>query len=152
MFINLKYVLIVDDAEEFRVLLSNWISFRGLEAITAANGQEASRILEKQRIDLIITDFQMPDMDGLDFLQWCRSHKTHVPVVFITASNEIIPREQIALADCCATHLKKPLDFQILAAALDAAERHEHHRDCLHQPFKKAVDDEFHLTQLGDSK
>jgi CheY-like chemotaxis protein len=152
MFTHLKKVLIVDDAEDFRVLLKNWISFRGLEAVTAKNGREAVGILEKEPMDLIITDFQMPEMDGLDLLQWCRQHGLYVPVIFTTASNQIIPREEIALGDCCATRLAKPLNFTILAAALDAAERHDHHRDCLHQPFKLAVEEQFRHAELGDAE
>lgn len=150
MFTNLKKVLIVDDAEDFRVLLKNWITFRGLEAMTAENGHEALGILEKERMDLIITDFHMPGMDGLDLLQWCRGRDLRVPVIFTTASNQIIPREEIALGDCCATRLTKPLNFKILAAALDAAERHDHHSNCLHQPFKLAVDEQFRHAELGD--
>lgn len=150
MFINLKRVLIVDDAVDFCALLQNWISFRGLEAITADSARDAIRILEKQRIDFIITDFHMPEMDGVDFLRWCRDHDIHVPVVFLSASQEMIEREKIALGDCCATRLSKPINFKILAAALDAAERHDHHRDCLHQPFKEAVDQQYRLAQADD--
>jgi CheY-like chemotaxis protein len=150
MFIQLKKILVVDDVEDFRVLLKNWISFRGLEAIAAENGREAISILEKERIDLIMTDFQMPEMDGLELLEWCRQHNISVPVIFMSASEAPLDRERIALGDCCATRLEKPLNFKILAAALDAAERHDHHRDCLHQPYKIAVEAEYRLSELGD--
>jgi CheY-like chemotaxis protein len=151
MFMHLKKVLIVDDVEDFRVLLKNWISFRGLEAITAENGREAISILEKERMNLIITDFQMPEMDGLELLEWCRQRDIHVPVIFISSSKAPLNRERIALGDCCATRLEKPLNFKILAAALDAAERHDHHHDCLHQPYKAAVEAEYRLSELGDN-
>lgn len=150
MFVNLKNVLIVDDVEDFRALLKNWITFRGLKAITAKNGREAIGILEKERIDLIMTDFNMPEMDGLELLEWCRQHAINVPVIFTSASQAPLDRERIALGDCCATRLEKPLNFRILAAALDAAERHDHHRDCLHQPYKCAVDAEYHRSEIPD--
>lgn len=148
MFTNLKTVLIVDDAEDFRVLLSHWISARGLQPITAVNGAEAIRVMKKAHIDLIITDFQMPELDGLDFLQWCRSHSIHVPVIFTSAEGRRFQREEIALGDCCATRLSKPINFKILAAAVDAADRRDHHKDCLHQAFKADVAERFRLSEL----
>lgn len=150
MFMRLKNVLIVDDVEDFRVLLKNWIGFRGLEAITAEDGRDAIRVLQKERIDLIITDFQMPEMDGLELLEWCRGHNIHVPVIFTSASAVPLERELIALGDCCATRLIKPLNFSILAAALEAAERHDHHRDCLHQPYKIAVETESRRSETSE--
>jgi CheY-like chemotaxis protein len=150
MFMNVKNVLIVDDVEDFRALLKNWITFRGLEAITAKNGHEAISILEKERIDLIITDFQMPEMDGLELLEWCRQHTIHVPVIFTSASKAPLGRERIALGVCCATRLEKPLNFRIIAAALNAAERHDHHHDCLHHPYKFAVEAEYHRNEIPD--
>ncbi|MDQ3231707.1 MAG: response regulator [Pseudobdellovibrionaceae bacterium] len=142
MFHQLKRILIVDDAEDFRALLSTWITLRGLRPVLAESGKQAIEILKTNPIDLIITDFQMPEMDGLDLLKWCRSHSIHIPVVFTSASGRPVEREQVALGDCCATRLNKPINFKILAAALDAAERHDHHRDCLHQPFKVGVEKE----------
>jgi CheY-like chemotaxis protein len=150
MFVNLKKVLIVDDTEDLRVLLMNWISFRGLDAISVVNGREATGILQAEPIDLIITDFQMPEMDGLELLQWCRSRGRYMPVVFMSATNQVFGREELALGDCCATRLTKPINFQILAAALEAAERHDHHRDCVHQPFKLAIEEQYRLAQSGD--
>jgi DNA-binding response OmpR family regulator len=147
MFVNLKKVLIVDDTEDLRGLLKNWISFRGLEGITAVNGREATDILQQEPIDLIITDFQMPEMDGLELLEWCRSRGRFMPVVFMSATEQVFGREELALGDCCATRLAKPINFQILAAALEAAERHEHHRDCVHHPFKLAVEEQHQLAQ-----
>jgi CheY-like chemotaxis protein len=150
MFVNLKNILIVDDVEDFRALLKNWITFRGLEAVTANNGREAIRILKKERMDLIITDFHMPDMDGLELLEWCRQHDIYVPVIFTSASQTPLDRERIALGDCCATRLDKPLNFRVLAAALDAAERHDHHRDCLHQTYKIALEAEYRRSQIPE--
>ncbi len=150
MFNNVKRVLILDDGEDFCILLKNWINFRGLEALTANCARDAIRILETERIDFIMTDFQMPEMDGVEFLRWCRDHGIRVPVVFMSASLQVIEREQIALADCCATRLSKPLNFKILAAALDAAERHDHHKDCLHQTFRAAVEQQLQLSESDD--
>ncbi|HYX34196.1 MAG TPA: response regulator [Oligoflexus sp.] len=151
MFHQLKRILIVDDAEDFRALLSAWITLRGLQPVLAESGKQAIDILKTNPIDLIITDFQMPEMDGLDLLKWCRSHSIHIPVVFTSASRRAVDREQIALGDCCATRLNKPINFKILAAALNAAERHDHHRDCLHQPFKVDVEKESLITEKEDA-
>lgn len=59
-------ILIVDDSLEERELIAAMLSTGGrYEVVTAASGEEALRLLEKQRVDLLITDLVMPGLDGL---------------------------------------------------------------------------------------
>ncbi len=69
MFNNLKRILIVDDGEDFCILLKNWINFRGLEARTASCARDAIRILETERLNL---SFQVKGY-GWRFLAFRRS-------------------------------------------------------------------------------
>ena len=76
-------ILIVDDEKMMTELLSDHLRDCGYEAITANSGREAIELLQK-KLDLIILDINMPDMDGLEL---CRNIRNHVdcPILFVTA-------------------------------------------------------------------
>lgn len=80
-------VLVVDDEEDARSLITNLLSDRVTEVKTAANGREALAALEIFRPDLIVLDLMMPVMDGLSFLRVKRSDSrfAEIPVVVVTA-------------------------------------------------------------------
>jgi len=83
-------LLVVDDNEQITSLLNNILSDK-YAVFKAANGRIALQILEEERIDLVITDILMPDMDGLTL---CRKIKeniqtSHIPVILLTAKAEI---------------------------------------------------------------
>ncbi|MBC7531885.1 MAG: response regulator [Oligoflexus sp.] len=136
MFDHLKKVMIVDDSPDFRALFQLLLAQFDLDVISARDGSEAIQYLSKGQVDLIITDFRMPHINGVELLNWCRGCKIFCPVIFTTAEGRLFSAEEIALGDCCATLLKKPIDTKLLNAALEAADRFEHHRDCLHSSFK----------------
>ena len=66
-------ILIVDDEEGMRKLLARVLIKHGYEAVIAANGKEALALVESDTFDLIITDINMPGMDGLQLLKEVKS-------------------------------------------------------------------------------
>ncbi len=82
-----QVVLIVDDEkdilESLRLLFET--SLPGLHLLTAESGRGALEVLKKKFVDLIITDFKMPVMDGLQFLAEARKHAPLTPAILITA-------------------------------------------------------------------
>lgn len=132
-FKNIKDVLVADDSADFRFLISVNLSDSGLVCHEAENGQVAIEILKKQSIDLIITDFRMPIIDGVQLLAWCRSNHLHMPVIFMSSDIHLVAPEQVALADCCATLLPKPFDSRIFLEAVVAADARSHHLNCIHR-------------------
>ncbi|MFT3788108.1 MAG: response regulator [Tepidisphaeraceae bacterium] len=86
-------VLIVDDAQEIRIMLSAMIGVTGHIAEEAHSGLAALQMLHKQPYDLVLLDIRMPGLDGLDVLATLRAAPPkHVPrVVIMTAS----PDEQV---------------------------------------------------------
>jgi len=136
VFDRLKKVLIVDDSPDFRLLFEMILKRFELDVHTAPNGAEAVHHLSQNKVDLIVTDFRIPIMSGVELLNWCRTRKIYSPVIFTTNDGKLLTEEEEALGDCCATLLKKPIDTKLLNAALDAADRFEHHRDCLHSSLK----------------
>lgn len=129
---NLKFVLIAEDDLELQELLKLKVESLGLQCEAVADGIAAFEKLQTGVFNLLITDFRMPKLDGVELLKKCRENKIHIPVIFQSADADLAPREQIALADCCATLMFKPVNHQIFLAAIGAADNRTHHIDCLH--------------------
>jgi DNA-binding NtrC family response regulator len=81
----MEKVLIVDDEENARIGLKKLLSREGYQVATVANGFEALEHLNQDAVDLVITDINMPEMNGLVFLRELnRSHPT-TSVIMVTA-------------------------------------------------------------------
>ncbi|MCK7575838.1 MAG: response regulator [Chromatiales bacterium] len=108
-----RRVLVVDDLAVMRLLVRNNLRSMGIEHVAlAANGREALEMLQKWRFDIVVTDWNMPLMDGLELLKYIRASKTyrHIPVVLITAEGE---RAQVrhAIEAGVTEFLIKPFSF-----------------------------------------
>ena len=77
-------LLIVDDEANIAVSLANHFGFLGYEVVTATNGKEALRILGERKMNVVISDIVMPEMDGLDLLRAIREAHPMVRVIMIT--------------------------------------------------------------------
>ena len=78
-------ILVVEDDAELRSLFRRVLEKNGFEAIEAADGQEALDVLDRQYIDLIISDIMMPVMDGYELVRSLREAGISIPVLMITA-------------------------------------------------------------------
>jgi DNA-binding response OmpR family regulator len=85
-----KKILVVDDEPELRELLKEYLSERGFSIKTAADGKDALNVLDKNRVDVIVLDVVMPNMDGFAFLKKFKSSpkSSGVPVIMLTCKNE----------------------------------------------------------------
>ncbi len=83
----MKTVLVVDDEPSVLFALSEGLSDRrrGVKVTTAASGVEAISLLEAERIDLVLTDLRMPEMDGFELLAYLRRNFAGLPVIVMTA-------------------------------------------------------------------
>lgn len=80
-------VLIVDDEDRIRDLLSQYLAFEGYETSQASNGQQAVDMFFKDNFDIVIMDVMMPFIDGITALRMIRE-KSSVPVIMLTAKGE----------------------------------------------------------------
>lgn len=81
-------ILIVEDGTDLRMLLADVFDGEGYKVLIAANGKEALRILDYQVVDVILTDFRMPEMGGLVFGQTVKAEERlkHIPIILLSAT------------------------------------------------------------------
>lgn len=77
-------ILIVDDEKEIREMLSRHFEILGYETRTAENGLAALQLMSQEYVDVVISDIQMPVVDGVDFLRQVRKEYPMVRVIMIT--------------------------------------------------------------------
>lgn len=82
---TVKRILIVDDEENTRIGLSKLLAQEGFEVESAANGNEALNCLGQKKVSLVISDINMPDMNGLMFLRELSRKYPSTNVIMITA-------------------------------------------------------------------
>jgi len=83
--VSIKTILIADDSASMRALLISIIEVLGdFQIIEASSGFEALRLLPRKEVDLILTDINMPDINGLELLSYLRNNPNYVNIpVFI---------------------------------------------------------------------
>ena len=82
---SIKKILIVDDEENARLGLSKLLGQEGYEVASVCNGYEALEYLHNKKVNLIISDINMPEMNGLSFLREVSRHYPSTHVIMITA-------------------------------------------------------------------
>lgn len=83
-------ILLVEDEELLRAGVQEMLELQGYEVVTAQNGSLALASLSDHKVDLIITDLVMPQMDGIDFVDQLRKVNPDVPVIVVSGSTRNI--------------------------------------------------------------
>jgi CheY-like chemotaxis protein len=94
-------ILVVDDNEAYLTLFADYFTRLHFKAVlTARNGNAAVSILTAQPVDLILSDWDMPGIDGLMLLEWVRSNENiaHLPFVMMTARIDEVDRLKVIYA------------------------------------------------------
>jgi len=85
-------VLVVDDDEAIRLCIGEVLGGAGCRVVTASDGIEAVEILGASPVDLLITDYNMPRMSGLELIRWCQAILPALPTVLISGHDlETVP-------------------------------------------------------------
>ncbi len=109
----MKKALIVDDDRAIRRTLELHLIDEGFEVLTASDGQEGVDIALAERVDMVLLDLRLPKLDGFEVLKQIKLHKPALPVVMITAYDDMHTAiEAIRLG--AIDHLGKPLDLDQL--------------------------------------
>jgi DNA-binding NtrC family response regulator len=103
----MKKILIVDDSEDIRNLMV--MAFKNdYELETIADGMTAFNQISVNQYDLLITDYEMPGLNGLELIQKVLAHNPDLPIIIITGNEEAVPMLRQSGARAC---FRKPLDF-----------------------------------------
>lgn len=114
-------LLVVDDNEDNRDIISRQLRRQGYDVLTAEDGEEALRVVAAQPVDLIVLDIMMPGIDGMEVLRRLRLEHSpaELPIIMATAktdSQDIVQSAALGAND----HVGKPLDVAVLLAKIEA--------------------------------
>ncbi|WP_410013993.1 two-component system response regulator GlrR [Sodalis sp. C49] len=114
------HLLLVDDDTSLLKLLGMRLTSEGFTVTTAESGQDALRVLAREKIDLVISDLRMDEMDGLALFGEIQRHQPGMPVIILTAHGSI-PDAVAATQKGVFSFLTKPVDRDALYQAIDHA-------------------------------
>jgi signal transduction histidine kinase len=117
-------IMIVDDSDVMRALLSGWLRKWNYDVVTAANGAEAWRLFQQEPVSLLLTDWMMPEMSGLELIQRIRGMDLpgHVYIVLLTGRNEKTDLVE-AMEAGADDYVAKPIDPGELRVRVREGER-----------------------------
>ncbi|PIY21248.1 MAG: DNA-binding response regulator, partial [Deltaproteobacteria bacterium CG_4_10_14_3_um_filter_60_8] len=115
----MKKILIVDDEQSFLLSLIDMFQEQKEQftIITALNGKKAIAILDKEPVDLVVTDLKMPEMDGFALLAHMSKATPEVPVIVMTAFGTPEMEDQI-LELGAFQYIEKPIEFNVLLSKI----------------------------------
>jgi putative nucleotidyltransferase with HDIG domain len=87
--VDLEQILVVDDEEAIREVVSTMLESKGYRCTAVSNGRAAQDQVKKSTPDLVLSDMIMPEMDGIKLLDWIREYDPEVPVIMVTAIHDI---------------------------------------------------------------
>jgi len=112
--------LVIDDSRTVRIIIRKILTEAGLEVSEAGNGREAlDQLRQLPEVDLILVDWNMPEMNGLDFVTAVRSDRAYDPVRIMMVTTETEQSQVIlALKAGANEYLMKPFTKDVLVAKL----------------------------------
>lgn len=116
-----RIILVVEDNQPSRELLSDWLEVEGFKVVAAENLEQAFAAFRKQPPHAVLLDVQLGLEDGLSLAKWVREDPQfrNTPVIAVTAHAMVTDQERVMQAGCNAV-VSKPIDFKQLKKQLAA--------------------------------
>jgi len=130
-------LLLVDDEERFLTTTSALLEKRGLETFTATNGLDAIKVLDANRIDVVILDVRMPGLDGLEVLCSIKHKHPLIEVIMLTG-HATVESAVSGLRLGAFDYLMKPCDVSVLLKKV--AEAHARKQTAEEEARKARID------------
>jgi CheY-like chemotaxis protein len=110
-----KVILVVDDSATVRKFVAASLNMKGFRVITAGDGIEALERMPSEKFDLIITDLNMPDMDGYEFIRTLRETPEYqdVPIIVLSSMTDL-KNKDLAMESGALAFLEKPLSTEAI--------------------------------------
>jgi len=112
-------ILVVEDDENLNYIVSSVLNDNGYRPISCKNPIDAFNIIEEEPVDMIISDIMMPNMDGFEFSRHIRTQDKKIPILFMTARDDIDSKKrgfQIGIDD----YMVKPIDMDEMLLRISA--------------------------------
>jgi two-component system chemotaxis response regulator CheY len=109
-------IMIVDDCQTTRKLLGIYLKSKGFETVFAENGLDALEKLAANPVSMVITDLNMPYMDGIELVKNLRADPTwkNVPIIMVTTEADLVEKQK-ALAAGANEYMVKPVTADMVA-------------------------------------
>lgn len=146
-------LLVVDDAPFFRRLLADLLQGRGFAILEAASGQEVIDLINRQEVDVLLSDIEMPGMNGPELLRRVKRQQPDIPVIMISSHHDFQAAREV-LRDGALEYLTKPIDDTELFAAIDRAlelRRQTRKRQATEHQAQRRLSDLVLLREIGDT-
>ena len=114
---NAPSVLIADDSDAWRNAVGDVLARAGFRTLEAADGAEAIEVVRCVRLDVVLIDFHMPRLDGLQVIRIIRREQEHLPSVLMTAHPTAVPTEEVR-ALRIGSVLTKPADRRLIVTTV----------------------------------
>lgn len=113
-------LLVVDDEPYYCDIARDWLEREGCRVLSADNGVVALKLMEKEKVDAIITDIRMPRMDGVELVKQLKASGSYTPTaVALTGFSDLSARDAYDLG--IEAQLSKPVSRKVLIAAVQTA-------------------------------
>ncbi|MEA1971885.1 MAG: response regulator [Candidatus Cloacimonadota bacterium] len=112
-----RKILVVDDEENIREIISEFLETIGYDVVGAEDGSQAIRECGNKKFDLVITDIRMPNMNGLDLLKKLKKIMPDLPVILMTGYQPSKSQEETLTARADG-YLLKPFSLNTLRQAI----------------------------------
>ncbi|GAB4183499.1 MAG: sigma-54 dependent transcriptional regulator [Calditrichia bacterium] len=139
-------ILIIDDEEAQRLSLSRFLKKKGYQVLEAESGEKGLELLDEQSVDLVITDFRMPGISGMEVVKKVKNDNPHVEVIVITAYSNIEEAVEI-MKQGAYDYLTKPINLDELAILIDRV-REKHLLRTENQRLKEHLKENFKFEAL----
>lgn len=116
----MPHVLVIDDDEQLRGMLRAMLDRAGYEVSVAGDGRQGLKTLETKRVDVVITDIVMPDMEGLEVIMALRRKYSDMKIIAISGGGRNDPHGYLNVATALGANstLTKPFSREELLSAL----------------------------------
>lgn len=115
-------ILVVEDDKELNSTVCKYLELNGFTAVGCLNAQDAYNEMYGQNFDMIISDIMMPKTDGFEFAETVRSLNKEIPIIFMTAKDDMNSKQRGYRLDI-DDYLVKPIDLEELVLKIGAVMR-----------------------------
>jgi CheY-like chemotaxis protein len=115
----MKKIMVVDNEPDIVDLTRTVLELGGYNVVAAHSGEECLKLLEKEKVDLVLLDIMMPGMSGWDVFNRINKKSTKIKVAFMSVLEISDKRKQVLIEEGLADYIMKPFDKDTLLDRID---------------------------------